>query len=186
MDLMAQTADFRYGAGDGYQVAVLPYDGGELEMVILLPREGHFAQFEDNLTAERLAELMAATNMVELELYLPKFKLDTSYGLNDVLKDMGMVSAFDITTANFGNIANIAANQVLYIQAVLHKAHLEVDESGTVATAVTAIVGGLHTTSIDIPIPPTVFRADRPFIPIIRDAETGTVLFMGRVLNPNG
>ena len=186
VDLMAQTADFRYGAGEGYQVAVLPYEGGELEMVILLPREGHFAQFEADLTAERLAEIMTATYLSELELYLPKFQLDTSYGLNDVLEEMGMVSAFDIGSANFGNIANIAANQVLYIQAVLHKAHLEVDESGTVATAVTAIVGGLHTTSIQIPTPPTVFRADRPFIPIIRDAETGTVLFMGRVVNPAG
>lgn len=182
--MMNQMAEFRYGEGEDYQAVVLPYEGGELEMVILLPRDGYFSEFEDGLTPQRLNEMIAVTYLSEVEVYLPRFELDTSYGLNDVLQAMGMVSAFDRELADFGDMAHLSPIERIYIQAVLHKAHLEVDESGTVAAAVTVIIGGMIT-SVSEPFVPPVFRADRPFIPMIRDAETGTILFMGRVLNPN-
>jgi serpin B len=109
---------------------------------------------------------------------MPKFRMETSFGLNDALADLGMKAAFDPATADF---SGMDGTRDLYITDVIHKAFVEVDESGTEAAAATAVIVG--TTSV--PADPIKVTIDRPFLFLIRDIETGTVLFLGRVMDPS-
>jgi serpin B len=113
----------------------------------------------------------------EVEIYLPKFKIEYGMSLTNNLKDMGMKSAF---TPDFADFSGMDGTRYLYISDVLHKAFVNVDEEGTEAAAATAV--GIHLTSLPPPLP--VFRADHPFIFLIRDNSTGSILFMGRISNP--
>jgi len=175
--MMRQTASFGYGEGDGYQVVELPYDGGELSMVVLLPAEGQFAAFEDSIDNEALMDVLDRLQWTRLDLTMPKFKMETSFSLNDALDALGMVRAFDPERADF---SGMDGTRSLYITDVVHKAFVEVDEAGTEAAAATAVIVG--TTSM--PADPIAVTIDRPFLFLIRDIETGTVLFLGRVMNP--
>lgn len=176
--MMRQTESYGYTTGDGYQAVELPYDGRELSMVILLPEQGEFTRFEASLTAPLVEDIIRETGYRQVALTMPKFEYESSFGLKQALTTLGMEDAFTPKTADF---SGMNGRRDLFIQNVLHKAFVSVDEAGTEAAAATAVIVGVTS----LPPEPIEVRIDRPFIYLIREIETGTVLFIGRVLNPN-
>jgi serpin B len=175
---MRQTGEFGYAERDGLQILELPYIGRDLSMVVLLPREiDGLASLEDRLTTETLNRWTTGLQPTEVKLFLPKFKMTFAVRLDETLKALGMVDAFSLNSANF---AGMDGTRELYMAAVLHKAFVEVNEEGTEAAAATAVVMTLRS----VPTPPPVFRADHPFLFLIRENSTGSILFLGRVTNP--
>jgi len=174
--LMHQQRQFSYAEDNAYQAVRLPYLGNELGMVILLPREGKFTAFENSLDAKKLNDIIAKMESREVRISLPKFKIESSFQLGSTLSEMGMPDAFAPGTADF---SGMTGNKDLSIGAVIHKTFVSVDELGTEAAAVTAI-----TMVVSIPMDIVDFTVNRPFIFLIQDIKTGTILFIGRVLNP--
>jgi serpin B len=145
-------------------------------MVILLPDAGNFEAFESGLTAEEYEQILAAMDSQEVILSMPKFSFETRYGLKAILAGMGLQAAFDPNAADFSGIDGV---RDLYIADAIHKAFIAVDEKGTEAAAATAVV------MLEASLPQgIVLTIDRPFFYVIRDVPTGTILFMGRVLDP--
>jgi len=174
--MMRQTAYFGYAEGEGFQAVELPYDGEELAMVILLPGEGRFEEFEASLDAARLEEMLGRLRSQHLSLTMPRFQVESSLHLADTLAAMGMSSPFQPDQAD---LSGMNGTRDLYIQAVLHQAFVSVDESGTEAAAATAVILGAAG-----PPPGLEVTVNRPFIFLIRDRQTGAILFIGRVVNP--
>jgi len=179
--MMRQRQDWfkNYAEGYGYQAVELLYDGGELSMVILLPDAGHFEEFEEALDAERMSAIIERLEPRQVALTMPKFEFESDFSLKETLAAMGMPVAFSANDADFSGMAD---NPDLYIHDVIHKAFVSVDEAGTEAAAATAVVVGVVSMPVDEPVQVTV---DRPFIFLIRDIETGAILFVGRVVNPS-
>ncbi|HEY4711866.1 MAG TPA: serpin family protein [Dehalococcoidia bacterium] len=176
--MMKQTESFGYTEGEGYQAVELRYDGGELSMVILLPASGNFEAFEEGLQAQQVNDIISGLQFTEVALTMPKFEFDSEFSLKDTLAGMGMRDAFSPHDADF---SGMTGKPELFISAVVHKAFVAVDEAGTEAAAATAVI--VNTTSM--PEEPRVeVTIDHPFIFLIRDIETGAILFVGRVLNP--
>lgn len=173
-DLMNQVAFFDYAEMDGFKAVALPYDGGDASMLVLLPED--LAKFEASLSADTLNDTVAALEKKNVALTLPKFEFTAPLTLTHTLKAMGMADAFS-DSADFSGIADAG----LSISEVIHKAFVAVDESGTEAAAATGI--SMRVTSM--PAEPVKFKADKPFIFVIRDNTTGSVLFMGRLANPS-
>jgi len=180
--LMHHVADVRYIGNDDFQAVELPYSGDELSMVILLPRQvDALGQLENQLSPPFLARLLAQMKQQEVEIFLPRFKLESGFKLNDMLAKMGMPDAFVWLKADFSGINGNRHD--LYISGVFHKAWVEVNEEGTEAAAATGVV--MMAASIaERPPPPPVFRADHPFIFLIRDTRSGSLLFAGRLADP--
>ena len=174
---MRQTEFFGYADGTGFQAVELLYDGGEMSMVILLPDSGDFAAFEAALDADRVAQAISGLQRTNINLYMPKFKYETTLGLTDTLQEMGMTEAFSMAA----DFSGMDGTRDLFITDVFHKAFVAVDEAGTEAAAATAVIVGLKA----MPAPPVDVKIDRPFVFLIRDIQTGTILFVGRVLNPS-
>ncbi len=176
--------EFKYTKGDGFQALELPYVDNELAMTIFLPDEvDGINALEESLTAEKLSLWLKRMYQQEVIVNLPKFKLTCEFGLKDQLNAMGMTDAFILGKADFSGMTLARnADEKLHIGAVVHKAFVEVNEEGTEAAAATAV--GMQAESI--PEPPPVFRADHPFIFVIRDVRSGSILFMGRVMDPRG
>lgn len=174
--MMRQSKHLRYFAGDGVQAVELPYDGGEVSMVLLVPDRGKFPAFEETLTAETVADILANMESANINLAMPKFQYDATLSLAGTLKAMGMPDAFS-TNADF---SGMDGTRNLAITDVFHKAFVAVDEAGTEAAAATAVIIGLTA----MPVSPVELTVDRPFIFLIRDMQTGAILFVGRVLNP--
>ncbi len=177
--MMTQTEHFRYTEGENYQAVELLYDGEELSMVILVPRSGQFEAFENSITLSQLNAVLDNLISSNIQLTMPKFRYESSsISLREILAQMGMPVAFD-SSADF---SGMDGTRNLFISDVLHKAFISVDEAGTEAAAATAviIVGGAS------PVQPTEVTINRPFIFFIRDIETGSILFMGRIVNPAG
>lgn len=174
--MMTQTHTFPYVQDQGCQAIELPYSGNELSMVILLPEPGRFADFEDNLTSEKLAAITAGLRSQEVRLTMPKFETTAAFDLRQTLSDLGMPSAFS-PAADF---SGMNGGKDLSIGMVVHKAYVLVNEAGTEAAAATGV--GMELTCV--PAEPVVMTIDRPFIFLIRDIQTGAILFVGRILNP--
>jgi serpin B len=174
--MMKQTESFGYTDGEGYQAVELLYDGGELSMVILLPLSGNFEAFEEGLDAQQVSDIIGDLQFSEVALTMPKFEFDSDFSLKDTLAEMGMPIAF----SGAADFSGITGAPDLCISEVLHKAFVSVDEKGTEAAAATAVIMR-ETAMPDQPVEATI---DRPFIFLIRDIETGAILFVGRVLNP--
>jgi hypothetical protein len=148
-------------------------------MVILLPSQvDGLAQLEQQLSPSFLSNVLSQMRMQEVEIYLPRFTLESTLALADTLTAVGMSDAFAPSRADFSGIDGM---RDLCVSFVLHKAWGQVNESGTEAAAATVI--GVTTTAIG-PTPP-VFRADHPFIFLIRDTRTGSLLFLGRLTSPS-
>jgi len=163
----------------GLQIASIPYKGDELSMVVLLPKSPEdLGALTATLRADRLAGWIAAMRKQEIDLYLPRFKMTSSFRLKDALVKMGMADAFSRRAADF---SGMNGKKDLRISAVIHKAFVDVNEEGTEAAAATAVVMKIESAHIT-----PVFRADRPFLLLIRHNPTGTILFMGRVTEPTG
>jgi serpin B len=179
--LMYAKDDFKYGQFDGYQAIELPYSGDDLSMVVLLPkRETSLKQMLQSLNIKELDSQLRALKNQQVELWLPKFKLETSYELKDVLMQMGMNAPFK--NADFSKMT--IDKTPLEISRIIQKAFVEVNEKGTEAAAVTVVMmtteSSIERHHIEIP----EFRADRPFLFFIRDKQTGAILFTGGVENP--
>jgi len=175
---MNQKAKFGYMETDTFQALELPYVDEELSMVILLPKEfDALDEFEKTLTPDNLKQWLNKIHKREVVVFVPKFKMTSQFSLASVLKSMGMKDAFS-SDADF---SGINGKRDLFISAVIHKAYVEVNEEGTEAAAATGVV--MKLTSIG-PAPIPVFRADHPFLFLIRDNLSGGILFIGRVANP--
>jgi serpin B len=167
---------YAYAAGDGWQAVSLPYKGGLADMVILLPELGTLDAFESGLTAEKYQVVVSALESQQVILSLPKFKFDAKLGLKDILTGMGMQDAF---TEYVADLSGMDGTHMLYLSDAFHKAFLAVDEKGTEAAAATGAI------AVPSSVPSGAkMQIDRPFIFFIRDVPTGTVLFMGRVVDP--
>jgi serpin B len=174
---MHQTESMNYASGNGWQAVELAYEGGRQSMLILLPAEGQFEAFEANLTAGRVEEILSELARTTVELSMPKFSFESEFELDGLLADMGMPQAFDPDQADFTGMRSI---RDLYISAILHKAFVDVNEEGTEAAAATAVIIGVESMPVDI----EQVQVDRPFMFMIRDMATGSILFAGRVMNP--
>jgi serpin B len=175
--MMKQTESFGYTEGEGYQAVELRYDGNELSMVILLPEAGQFQAFEEGLQAQQVCDIISDLQPTGVALTMPKFEFDSEFSLTDTLAGMGMPIAFS-GDADFSGMTGTLA---LYISEVIHKAFVSVDEAGTEAAAATAVIMP-ESGPPELPVEVTI---DRPFIFLIRDIETGAILFVGRVMNPS-
>ena len=176
---MYQEESFGYATGNGWQAVELPYDGQELSMVVVLPDAGRFDDIESSLDEVTLGALLSSLSPTPLGLTLPKFSYNSTYLLNDPLKNLGMPDAFSFGDADF---SGMDGTHSLFISRVIHKAFVDVNEAGTAAAAATAVVMDFGTSVPPEALPVTV---DRPFIFLIRDLQTGAILFTGRVLNPS-
>jgi serine protease inhibitor len=179
-----------YPADDGFLMAELPYKGGDLSMVLILPQSpGAMKNLESKLTSENLSAWTKQLKARTVDVYLPKFKLETSYQMSDPLQSLGIKRAFvnpaEPKGAEFDGISPSSdPTKRLYISAVVHKAFVDVNEKGTEAAAATAVMMRAGSAApVKVPFVP-VFRADKPFMLLIRDHRTGMVLFMGRFVKP--
>jgi serpin B len=167
---------YAYAEGDGWQAISLPYKGGLAGMAIILPKQGTFEDFEAGLTTGKYQSIVSALKSQTVNLSLPKFKFEAELELKKTLTGMGMQ---DVFTENVADLSRMDGMHRLYLSEAFHKAFIAVDEKGTEAAAATAIVAA----------PASAFgganmRIDRPFLFFIRDVPSGTVLFMGRVVDP--
>jgi serpin B len=174
---MFQLSPFKYGQFGGFQMLEMPYAGDDLSMVILLPNERDgLAVLEAALTAELFDASVAGLLQQQVEVRLPKFTFRDKASLRAPLEALGMTDAFN--NADFTGIADGG----LAISGVLHQTFIDVNESGTEAAGATGVIIGVTS----VPPPPPVFRADHPFLCALRDAHTGSVLFLGRMADPGG
>jgi len=175
--MMSNTELYGYTEGDDYQAVELPYDGSELSMVILLPQTGQFEAFENTLDGKQVADIIRGIGHQQVALTMPKFTYESKFMMKKTLSDMGMSDAFLGGIADF---SGINGERSLFIDEVIHQSFVDVDEAGTEAAAATAVI----IAESAAPAEPKQVTIDRPFIFLIRDIETGTILFVGRVLNP--
>lgn len=175
--MMHQTESFGTMSGDGYRAVVLPYVGNQLSMMVIVPDYDQFADVESRLSPGFLDAILANLQFGKVKLGMPKFKIETSFELEGALTALGMPDAFDPERADF---SAMDGKKDLYIGAVVHKAYVSMDENGTEAAAATAVI----MEAMAMPVEPLLFDVDRPFIFVIRDNPTGTILFVGRVTNP--
>jgi len=170
---MAATTDAPTAATAGVRAIDLPYEGERLAMLILVPSD--LAAFERDLTAETIDAIVAALEPGGVALTMPTFSARTRVDLRAPLQALGIIDAFDERLAD---LTGISPEPNLHVSAAVHQAFVKVAEKGTEAAAATAI-GDSGTSG-----PPPAFKVDRPFLWLIRDRETGSVLFLGRVLDP--
>jgi len=176
MKLTGDDAEFNYAETDEIQILEMPYDGEDLSMLILLPKENDIGTLEDSVTNEKLVEWKNMLNEQRVNIFIPKFKFETKYFMAENLKNMGMPTAF----TDAADFSGMDGAQSLFISKVIHQAFVEVNEEGTEAAAATAVI--FSTESVGPRIP--TFRADHPFIFIIQQKDTGNILFIGRVADP--
>jgi serpin B len=146
-------------------------------MLIFLPDEDRFEEFEAALDSELITDTLDNLTPTQVELSLPKFKVESTFSLNEALAALGMPDAFDADKADF---SGMTGQPDLFISSVVHKAFVDVNEAGTEAAAATAVIMELKA----MPSESVTLKINRPFIFAIIDRETGTILFMGRVLDP--
>ncbi len=174
--MMHQRGQFPYGVAGDVEILELPYAGKDLSLVVLLPRKTDgLADLEKRLTPKSLAAWTSELRQREIEVYLPKFKTASAFRLDQVLSSMGMPSAF----SDHADFSGMDGKRDLFISAIVHKAFVDVNEEGTEAAAATGVV----MSRMAVMVTPT-FRADHPFLFLIRDNRTGSVLFLGRIVNP--
>ena len=177
--LMLKRDDFQYAATDGVQILELPYGDKSLSMLVVLPEKvDGLSDVEAKLTVDNLRKWSEAMRSQDVVVYLPKFKTTFELELKDTLRSMGITSAFDAQSADF---SGMTGGKDLFISAVIHKAFVDVNEEGTEAAAATGV--GMVKSEAPMREPP-VFRADRPFVFLIRDNRNGAILFLGRVVDP--
>jgi serpin B len=168
----------RYGQTPDAQVLELPYQGGEVTMIIVLPtaRDG-LPALEKKLDSVAFDKLLKTLHSTGVDVWLPRFKVEQQLELGSTLASLGMPSAFSASSADF---TGMTAEKGLFISAVIHKAFVEVNEEGTEAAAATGVVMGIESVQQT-----ASFRADHPFLFALRDSKSGAVLFLGRLVDPS-
>jgi serpin B len=180
VDMMTAQAHFGYAEDETLQVLEMPYEGKQLSMLVLLPKEATgLGPLEDSLTAERLDRWCAELAERAVRVYIPKITMTAEFQLSETLAAMGMTDAFSAQKADF---SGVDGTRRLSLSAVFHKAYVELDERGTRAAAATGV--GMGVTSVPATGSPPVVRADHPFIVLIRHKDTGCILFLGRMEDP--
>lgn len=175
--LMRMTSKFNYAQLEGMKFLELPYTGERLSLVVLLPDErAGLPSLESALTPATIKQGLDSLCKQKVEVAMPRFKIEKGFMLNETLRSMGMASAFS-ADADF---SGMDGTKNLFITAAVHKAFVEVNEEGTEAAAATGVAVGRMSVAPKTP----AFIADHPFLFIIRDRVTGTILFIGRVVNP--
>ncbi|MCI5139279.1 MAG: serpin family protein, partial [Candidatus Electrothrix sp. AR1] len=183
VSMMYQKGKFGYAEIKGAQLLELPYMGKQLSMVIILPEKVvGLPEIENRLTEKNLEAWLSRLSQQDVKVYLPKFNV--TWGTFDLMRPLqasGMRKAFNLKRANF---SGIDGTKNLFISSVFHKTFIEVNEEGTEAAAATAVVedwGALYAE----PALFTLFEADHPFLFLIRDNVTKSILFLGRVVDPS-
>ncbi len=174
---MNQSLRLPYYENDLLQMISIPYDGGDLSMVILLPRKiDDMARLEENLDAKWFDRHTDSLQKQQVGLSMPRFELTLKYRLNDHLKRLGMPSAF----GGKADFSGMTGRKDLYISEAIHQAFVKVNETGTEAAAATGVV--MRKTAI---VRKKSFKADHPFLFMIRDNATNAILFMGKITDPS-
>jgi serpin B len=166
-----------YYQGNGYQAVLLPYSGERVDMLVILPERGQFESVEEALSPDLLDQVRGQAEIHDVTLSMPKFDFETDINLPDLLKEMGMTDPFSPGAADFSGIVEDGG---LYVSAAVHKGTIKVDELGTEAAAATVIA------MAESAMPRAEMSLVRPFIFAILERETGTILFLGRVMDPMG
>jgi serpin B len=177
--LMRRSGRFRYVSGDGVQAVEMPYAGDRITMLVVLPAAPDgLPALEKSLTADRFSGWVDRLAYKPGQVLLPRFKATDEFDLSQTLQEMGMKQAF----TGSADFSGMCAEPIM-ISKVVHKAFVETNEEGSEAAAATGVA--MVKASAPLPQEPFVFRADRPFLFVIRDTTTGTPLFVGRIVNPN-
>ena len=178
--MMSQKSEFKFKDFGSFTGIELPYEGNDLSMIIFLPKEfDGLAELEGNLTNDNVKnwiDILSNSHESEILVSLPKFKTICEFELSEMLSNIGMPSAFSLPPADF---SGMTGRKDLFISKVIHKAFVDVNEEGTEAAAATAVV--MERLSISRPL---LFRADHPFVLLIREIQTGSILFIGRIVDP--
>ena len=177
--MMNQESRYKYKDFGSFSAIELPYEGNDLSMIVFLPKEiDGLAEFEKNLTNSNVKawiDRLTASYKSEIFVSLPEFKTTCEFELSKILSDMGMPSAFSLPPADF---SGMTGRKDLFISKVIHKAFVDVNEEGTEAAAATAVV------MLEGISRPLMFRANHPFVFLIRENQTGSILFIGRIIDP--
>jgi serpin B len=177
--MMSQRSHLNHLDGGTFQMLELPYEGKEVSMLVLLPKKADgLPELEKALTAEQLAAWHGKLKQIDVQIHLPKFKMTSAFELKKALSRMGMPTAFQFPGANF---SGITGEPSLFISQVVHKTMIDVNEEGTEAAGATAVV---MDTGGEPPPNPVRFDADHPFVFLVRDNASGSILFVGRVADP--
>lgn len=179
--MMQRTGNYRYAEGADFQALKLPYAGYALSMIVLLPHAADgLPQLEKELTAStKLSDFFDRFDDEKVVVSMPRFRMTNSFELAPALISMGMEDAF----GGRADFSGMTGAKGLFISNVIHKAFVEVNEQGTEAAAATGVV--MVGAVAFRPKPPKVFRADHPFLFVIRDEKSGAILFMGRLAKPD-
>jgi serpin B len=177
MSLTNGETEFDYLETEELQILEMPYNGEELSMLVLLPKEDDLAALEESLNLDNLNQWREMLNQQPVNVFMPKFTFETKYFLKQDLQEMGMPTAFSMQA----DFSGMDGTKDLFISKVIHQAFVEVNEEGTEAAAATAVVIELKSVGPSV----AVFRADHPFIFLIQDSQSGNILFLGRVNNPS-
>lgn len=172
---MSGVQDMDYGDGADYAAVSLPYDGGELSMALILPTQGSLDAFEASLTPERLQTILGGLSDHSVTITLPRFKIESSFSLAEQLGQLGMPIAF----TDAADFSGINGKGGLSVGSVVHKAFVDVSETGTEAAAATGVTIGVTS----VPAPAEI-HLNHPYLFLIRDNATKTILFFGRVEDP--
>ncbi len=175
--MMHLKEDMTYGEVDGAQIVRMLYEGMTYAMEVILPPEGEFEAFEESIDAASFAAGLEQLGPASVDITMPKFEFESSFDLPKTLRELGMVAAFQPSAAD---LSGMDGTRNLYISEVVHKGFVAVDEEGTEAAAATGVVGRLTSG----PPRAVTIVLDRPFLFLIRHLETGSILFLGRVLDP--
>jgi len=178
-NFMNQTSHFGYTETPSAQILEMRYAGTGIAFDVLLPKKvTGLADLEKSLTAENLTGWLGSLSARNVQVSLPKFRAESEFSLRKALSTMGMPTSF----TDQADFSGIDPKRTLAISEVVHKAFVDVSEQGTEAAAATGIT--MRATSMRMPEQAVIFRADHPFVFLIRDTRTGTVLFIGRLMNP--
>ncbi len=182
--MMHTVANVTFAQHDDLSLVNLLYEGYDVSMTVILPKKKDgLREVEKQLTPANLQKWLQSLSMHNVDLKLPKFTMTSAFNLSGTLKAMGMKEAFDPVNANLKGIGISRGDLNLYVWEVIHKAFVAVDEKRTEAAAATAVIVKTLKSSRKEP-PPAVFHADHPFVFLIRDNRSGTILFIGRLANP--
>jgi len=185
--MQKKSGHFGYAKREGYTVVSLPYEGNDLQFLVLLPGEVNgLHALESKLSGDMLAGC-AKLQTRDIDLHLPKFKLEPpTLALAEKFEALGMKTAFDKPrgSANFDKMAPRTPKDYLYISQIFHKTFIAVDEKGTEAAAATAVAMMAGTALRSPPPPPIEVKIDRPFVYAIQHVPSGVCLFLGRVTDP--
>jgi serpin B len=180
--MLRREADLRYYEGEGFAAVDVPYYGNELSMLLIVPDAGKYQSVRTTLSGELLTQVVAGLQSQLIDLKLPKFELKSNVPAKKTLEALGMATPFDPYKAAFPKLESPLFENI-YVSDVLHQATVAIDEKGTEASAATAIIFSGVSANPE-PTQPKVVTVDRPFLFVIRDNPTGSVLFVGQVVSP--